>query len=368
MSESPLRTFLRLIWLLVATPSVLLALLLFFSSVTFSGRLMAVGVLVLCVFPGFAFSERVWKPVAPMIGILGCCLIILVWVLGPSGKNSDDAAFQSIYDGSARFNAASPAQLVPEIDQHLMGSHVFAFADPYIDRKKGRRIRRVIRDVYEPMDKDPEFRNAGCALGQCYQEMFGGGISTGHLYVYKPPDLSKDQQLPVILFLHGSLGNFKGYMWCWKSFADRNGFIVVAPSYGVGEWRQESGLKAISHGLEFIDARDDVDEERIYISGVSNGGFGVTRALQNFPDRFCGAIAISPVLEPGLTAKAAGETPFLVISGEDDLRVPARALALIVEEIKNAETDFVPDEDHFLLFSDSERIWRTTENWIVSSR
>ncbi|MCB1079829.1 MAG: prolyl oligopeptidase family serine peptidase, partial [Verrucomicrobiae bacterium] len=254
-------------------------------------------------------------------------------------------------------------------------SHVFTWLDSRIDAPKARQIRDLNRRIYDEMNRDGDFRRLPSSLGICYTEMFTGRAPTGHRFVYLPKAAAtaKDHPLPVILFLHGSLGNFQGYLWVWKRLADANGFAIVAPSHGIGEWRNDEGLAEVRSAFEYCRAQPGFDASRIYLAGVSNGGAGITHAVPHFPGAFAGIIYLSPVIDPEKIADAAfGEalrgTPVLVITGATDIRVPTDYVTSGVDALKRQGADVtynvIPDEDHFLIYSQPDEVMQQVGEWL----
>ena len=116
---------------------------------------------------------------------------------------------------------------------------------------------------------------------------------SGHIYTYVPPH-APGERLPVLLFLHGSFGNFKGYFYLWRRFADQHHWIVACPSFGFGNWYRSVGPPAIARALERTLAGTPADPERVVLAGLSNGGTGVVRAAASAtPKAYAGLIFLS---------------------------------------------------------------------------
>ena len=49
---------------------------------------------------------------------------------------------------------------------------------------------------------------------------------------------------------------------------------------------------------EFIDLHPDIDRDRVYIGGCSNGGFMTMRMLLSYPDFFAAAYPVCEALRP----------------------------------------------------------------------
>lgn len=374
MQQSTPFVLFRLFWVGIGFVACSLGVLLLFSGESVNGRFVALGVL-------FLFPSPLFKAVIPgvrgkwifaIVALTGIALLVFAWARTPDGKPVPCAAFRSIYRGTASYRRLSPAQMVPEVDQHLMGTYVFTALDPFIDGAQAREVRKKFLSIYLPMECDPEFAAAGNVMGLCYRDLFYGRTDTGHAYVYRPPGF-EGKRLPAFVFLHGSLGNFKGNLWCWKTFSDRHGYAIVAPSFGQGNWNERGGVDEIGRAVEYCRETKWIDSERLYLAGVSNGGLGVTRGLTAMPDAFSGVFYLSPVLEQEEVERetyteAAREKPIFVLSGDLDRRIPPWLLKRAVETMANngldASFELVPREDHFLFYSQPELMLSHLKEWL----
>lgn len=384
-TRGPLRVLSEVGWLFAAVIAIPAVILLLVSTVTMSGVLISAAIVVSLIGWALLLFRRASGILTRFTGyaclIAGAFLFLATWMraprlrIEPSASTGLAPGVYSKYNGTARFRSWTPSSLVPEIDQQLMGSRLFTFLDPLIDAQGARRIRELNRRVYDEMNRDDGFRQLPCSLGICYTEMFTGRTPTGHRFVYLPDATarSRERPLPVILFLHGSLGNFQGYLWVWKRFADANGFAIVAPSHGVGEWRDDRGLEEIRTALEFCQNEPGFDGSRIYLAGVSNGGAGITHAIPHLPGAFAGIVYLSPVIDPAKIAApgfvdALRGARILVITGAIDNRVPTNYITSGVETLKQegAEVTFhvIPDEDHFLIYSQPDEVMERVGEWV----
>ena len=136
-----------------------------------------------------------------------------------------------------------------------------------------------------------------------------------HFIVHVPESYEEDEKVPVILIFHGTNGQ-GGYMWSnsrWTELSELEGFIAVFPSswkYQLISTGQVSEKWNFSHMykdvVEVDSLKDDVgfvnkvldgvidnlnvDENRIYATGFSNGSaFVHTRILVEMNDRFAAA-------------------------------------------------------------------------------
>lgn len=117
--------------------------------------------------------------------------------------------------------------IVPEIEQIQLGFLIMPYLDPILTREQSKRASAFTLGFYEEMEGDPDFRELGSAMGWAYAELVGQSFNVGHYYLYVPEQYS-EKPTPVVIFLHGSAGNFKAYTWLWSKVADRLGCVVVS--------------------------------------------------------------------------------------------------------------------------------------------
>ena len=224
----------------------------------------------------------------------------------------------------------------------------------------------------------PAHIEVGSDLGSVYRDLAGWQFRDGHGYVYLPPNsITPGKPLPVFLFLHGSLGNFKGYLWVLQSLANRRGMAVVAPSFGAGNWNQTGGVETIRQWVRYCELDPTLDGSNIVLAGLSNGGRGVTRAWGSMPGRFRGIICLSPVLEPDIAVAAFKDAavvptePLLVIHGDQDARIPQSHITEGVQLLRSTgihcDYERFPREDHFLFFSQPEAVLEKIDRWLVAN-
>lgn len=158
--------------------------------------------------------------------------------------------------------------------------------------------------------------------------------------LYLPDDYGKDanQKWPLMIFLHGSgesgddLEKVKAHgppklIAAGKAFP----FIVVSPQSPGGGWNTET-LNAM---LDDILKKNAVDADRVYLTGLSMGGFGTWAWAQENPERFA---AIAPICGGGLAwrARRLQNVPTWAFHGVKDPTVPVRASEEMVDAMKKA--------------------------------
>jgi dienelactone hydrolase len=123
--------------------------------------------------------------------------------------------------------------------------------------------------------------------------------------LYVPPHL-QDQKgpFPLLVFLHGYEGKtpqrlFKsGFLAALAHRIAREGdgrcdFVAFAPIDPTGEWGPKSAeVQAVLQTLDYVAARHRIDPARVWLTGAGEGGDGVWRLAEAYPERWA---ALAPV-------------------------------------------------------------------------
>lgn len=161
------------------------------------------------------------------------------------------------------------------------------------------------------------------------------------------------EAVPLLLFLHGAgeRGNDLDKVKAWgppKLIAEGVSlpFIVVSPQCPEGQRWDVYALKQL---IDQIIVNYNVDRNRIYLTGLSMGGFGTWAMAAAFPEYFA---AIAPICGGGdpLSAYRMKNIPCWVFHGKKDPVVAEKYSADMVDALKKqgAEVQYtvLPDGDH----------------------
>jgi len=159
--------------------------------------------------------------------------------------------------------------------------------------------------------------------------------------LFLPEDYTKEQdkKWPLMLFLHGAgergsdINKVKVHgppkiVEGKKDFP----FIVVSPQCPDGSWWDPQQLISL---LDEIQANYRVDTDRIYVTGLSMGGFGTWDLAQRYADRFA---AIAPICGAGNPAavRRMGKLPAWIFHGDKDPTVAVENSDQMYEAMKKA--------------------------------
>jgi predicted peptidase len=190
---------------------------------------------------------------------------------------------------------------------------------------------------------------------------------------------------PLLLFLHG-LGESghggdelervevhgpPGFVESRPDFP----FVVVSPQLpppkrGMEDvptaWKADELIQLVDHVQKHL----NIDPTRVYVTGLSMGGFGTFRLVAKYPERFAAAVPICGGGEPAAMAKSLRRVPIWAFHGKLDPTVPVSRSEEMVNAVRRAGGDvrltIYPDVAH--------NSWKPTYDnpeiykWLLSHR
>ena len=171
------------------------------------------------------------------------------------------------------------------------------------------------------------------------------------LYRSKAAD-TMTESMPLVIFLHGAgergNDNCAQLKHCIRYFVDDTvtrhyPFLLMVPQcpngkrwvntdWSLPEHQMESEPTAELQGvmvvMDSLIGCGTVDSTRVYICGISMGGFGVWDALQRWPEKFAAGIAICGGGDPAY-AKVMKDIPICIFHGMlDEVVMPSRSIQM----------------------------------------
>lgn len=173
-------------------------------------------------------------------------------------------------------------------------------------------------------------------------------------YLLKLPDNQKEK-FPLIVFLHGSgeRGTNLEMVKSHSPFTYKNlipePVAILAPQCPENIWWD---TKAIYELIVEITSKYNVDSNRIYLTGLSMGGWGTWKLAQEHPELFA---AIAPVCAPvdrifEFQIDKLNTMPIQIYHGAlDDIVSPTNSIQIFQKLIKinpNAQLTIFPKDNH----------------------
>jgi predicted peptidase len=175
-----------------------------------------------------------------------------------------------------------------------------------------------------------------------------------------PVKIEPGRKYPLVVFLHGA--GERGadnvlqlkYLPAWLAVPaarERHPCFVLAPQCRMDErwvdvsWADKTSipraaepttdLRAVMAMLEAVLNDEPIDPDRVYLTGISMGGFGTWDLASRMPDRFAALLPICGGGDERTAARIAG-IPTWVVHGDADKAVPVERSRTMVEAVKAA--------------------------------
>lgn len=163
-----------------------------------------------------------------------------------------------------------------------------------------------------------------------------------NFWLYAPREyIYENQRVPLIIFLHGASlcgNNMQRVRRYGLLHAIEKGryypCMVVAPQNPGGSWSP----KKIAKILDWVENNHNIDTTRVYVIGMSLGGYGTLDFAGTYPERIAAAMALCG----GSTLKdlsGLGKVPLWIMHGTADRAVPVSQSKTVVKAMQNSGND-----------------------------
>jgi phospholipase/carboxylesterase len=185
--------------------------------------------------------------------------------------------------------------------------------------------------------------------------------------LYVPEYYTPQQAWPLIVCLHGGYGHGNEYIWTWLRPAKSKGYLLLAPQSLGPTWsvlNPPLDTRSILAMLENICTTYVVDRQRVYLTGLSDGGIFTYLLGLAQSHLFAGIAPIAgelhPMTDPLLRNKQGQDTPLFIIHGAKDFIFPVESVRSGQELLKkigyNVTYHELPDWGHAYTYRINETL------------
>ncbi len=180
--------------------------------------------------------------------------------------------------------------------------------------------------------------------------------------ILKPADTESSKKYPLVLMLHGAgergNDNKKQLAWFWDAKKPRvlgrpevaaaKAFVVVPQCpdgkqwvdvpWAKGSYKSPEVSESLKLTLGLVDSllkESPIDPDRVYVIGMSMGGFGAFDAAQRRPELFAAIVPICGAGDPA-KAKDISHIPVWAFHGDKDDAVPVAGSREMIAALKKA--------------------------------
>jgi len=168
--------------------------------------------------------------------------------------------------------------------------------------------------------------------------------------VYVPEDYRGDRPFPLVLYLSGSGGRAAEGALTAAATMPKLGYLIAIPDAQNRLWWEEEPPRVVAALLDEVLRSYNIDTNRVYLVGFSNGGTGAFYYATLWPHRFAAAAllmgsGIYSFQEEPLPLGNLGRLPLLFLHGDHDERIDVRAVHDTVRQLRR-EAPAAPTELH----------------------
>ena len=208
-------------------------------------------------------------------------------------------------------------------------------------------MRKELLSVFGRLLPNAAFGGAG--QGKIEQKIVETDSGAYDYQIYVPAEAKTSENLPVVVFLHGIRERGSGgYVpaegapgaFVRQYFAQIPALVLLPQCRPGKYWSAPEMDEMVMGALDQTIKEFAADTNRIYLIGVSMGGYGVWHFAMNYSHKFaalvsiCGGSSILTGDRFAPLARAVGKTPAWLFHGADDPIVPVTESRSIAEALE----------------------------------
>ena len=151
------------------------------------------------------------------------------------------------------------------------------------------------------------------------------GNDTMRYGLYVPSSYDPSRSYPLILCLHGVGFDGDTYLDRWQPRLGED-YLLACPTMEEAEWWTRRGEALVLAVLSEVSHTYHVDPDRVFLTGMSNGGIGTYLIGLNHTDRFAALMPMAGAFPTALfpLLDNAKNTPLYIIHGSKDQVMPVQ--------------------------------------------
>jgi len=163
-----------------------------------------------------------------------------------------------------------------------------------------------------------------------------------HLALSVPPTYQPATGYGLVVCLHGAGFTGEAYLGRWQARLGED-YVLACPTAPMGAWFTRGAEELVLATIRFVQRRYHIDPDRIFLTGMSNGGIGAWVIGMHDAPLFAGVAPMASGLDNVLMPFLANlrSTPIYIIHGSKDQVMPVELSRTIANELTKLGYPFV---------------------------
>ncbi|MBM4127402.1 MAG: hypothetical protein FJ247_08670 [Nitrospira sp.] len=225
-------------------------------------------------------------------------------------------------------NASSSVIASPADESKSLATAIFQ----YLDATDGEKADRLLKDIQAHPNVSIERVTKILQTGRVYGPQPAGMfpeeqvVVRGRTYPLSlsiPATYDPSKSLGLVVCLHGAGFTGDAYLERWRGRLG-DGYLLACPTYPSGAWFTRQAEELVLATIRELRTRYHVDSDRIFLTGMSNGGIGTWLMGMHHAPLFAGIAPMASGLDDVLMPFLANlrNTPIYIIHGAKDQVMP----------------------------------------------
>ena len=163
-----------------------------------------------------------------------------------------------------------------------------------------------------------------------------------NLALFVPPTYQPAKSYGLVVCMHGAGFTGEAYLERWQARLGED-YVVACPTVPMGAWFTRGAEELVLATIRSVQRRYHIDSDRIFLTGMSNGGIGAWVIGMHDAPLFAGIAPMASGLDQVLMPFLANlrSTPIYIIHGAKDQVMPVELSRTITEELTKLGYPFV---------------------------
>jgi hypothetical protein len=231
---------------------------------------------------------------------------------------------------------ADAADVLPSVD---LKTQVFRYLDSLDTNEAARTLQAILSDPYVTIHQtiriiQTERDYAPQPTGTIPDERIDVKGRAYHLALSIPPTYQPTENYGLVVCLHGAGFTGAAYLERWQVRLGKD-YVLACPTVPTGAWFTRDAEELVLATIHSVQRRYHIDPDRIFLTGMSNGGIGTWVIGMHDAPLFAGLAPMAGGLDHVLMPFLANlrSMPLYIIHGSKDEVMPVELSRSITKEL-----------------------------------